>query len=81
MVHQPSGGVQGQAADIERHAKEILELRDRLNRIYHKHTGMPLKQIEELLDRDTFLTAEKAKELGLVDEVIEKRPAPVEAAG
>ncbi len=79
MVHQPSGGVQGQAADIERHAKEILELRDRLNRIYHKHTGMPLKQIEELLDRDTFLTAEKAKELKLVDEVIEKRPAPEQA--
>jgi len=75
MVHQPSGGVQGQAADIERHAKEILDLRHRLNQIYVKHTGQPLEKIEEALDRDTFLTAEGAKEFGLIDQVIEKRPA------
>ncbi len=75
MVHQPSGGFQGQASDIERHAKEILDLRHRLNQIYVKHTGQPLEKIEEALDRDTFLTAEGAKEFGLIDQVIEKRPA------
>ncbi len=74
MVHQPSGGFQGQASDIERHAKEILDLRHRLNQIYVKHTGQPLEKIEEALDRDTFLTAEGAKEFGLIDQVIEKRP-------
>ncbi len=76
MVHQPSGGFQGQAADIERHAKEILDLRNRLNQLYVKHTGQPLEKIEEAMDRDTFLTAEAAKDFGLIDEVIEKRPAP-----
>ncbi len=75
MVHQPSGGFQGQASDIERHAKEILDLRHRLNEIYVKHTGQPLEKIEEALDRDTFLTAEGAKAFGLIDQVIEKRPA------
>ncbi len=75
MVHQPSGGFQGQASDIERHAKEILDLRHRLNQIYVKHTGQPLEKIEEALDRDTFLTAEGAREFGLIDQVIEKRPA------
>ncbi len=75
MVHQPSGGFQGQASDIERHAKEILDLRHRLNQIYVKHTGQPLEKIEDALDRDTFLTAEGAKEFGLIDQVIEKRPA------
>jgi ATP-dependent Clp protease protease subunit len=74
MVHQPSGGFQGQASDIERHAKEIIELRSRLNQIYAKHTGQKLEAIETALDRDTFLTAEGAKEFGLVDNVIEKRP-------
>jgi len=76
MVHQPSGGFQGQAADIERHAKEILDLRNRLNQLYVKHTGQPLEKIEEAMDRDTFLTAEAAKDFGLIDEVIDKRPAP-----
>ena len=74
MVHQSSGGFQGQASDIERHAKEIIELRSRLNQIYAKHTGQKLEAIETALDRDTFLTAEGAKEFGLVDNVIEKRP-------
>jgi ATP-dependent Clp protease protease subunit len=76
MVHQPSGGFQGQAADIERHAKEILDLRNRLNQLYVKHTGQPLEKIEEAMDRDTFLTAEAARDFGLIDEVIDKRPAP-----
>jgi len=74
MVHQPSGGFQGQAADIERHAKEIIELRHRLNQLYARHTGQTLEKIESAMDRDTFLTAEAAKEFGLVDKVIEKRP-------
>jgi ATP-dependent Clp protease protease subunit len=74
MVHQPSGGFQGQASDIERHAREILDLRNRLNHVYVKHTGQPLKAIEDALERDTFLTAEGAKDFGIVDQVIEKRP-------
>ena len=74
MVHQPSGGFQGQASDIERHAKEILDLRRRLNEIYVKHTRQPLSAIEDALERDTFLTAEGAREFGLVDQVIDKRP-------
>jgi ATP-dependent Clp protease protease subunit len=74
MVHQPSGGFQGQASDIERHAKEILDLRRRLNQIYVKHTKQSLEWIEDALERDTFLTAEGAREFGLVDQVIEKRP-------
>jgi ATP-dependent Clp protease protease subunit len=74
MVHQPSGGFSGQASDIERHAREILELRSRLNQIYVHHTGQSLEVIEKALERDTFLTAEGAKEFGLVDKVIEKRP-------
>lgn len=78
MTHQPSGGFQGQAADIEIHAKEILDLRARLNAIYEKHTGKPLKQIEKIMDRDTFMTAEAAVEFGLIDKVVEKRPDPEE---
>jgi ATP-dependent Clp protease protease subunit len=74
MVHQPSGGFQGQATDIMLQAQEILNLKKRLNEIYVKHTGQPLKKIEEALERDTFLTADMAKEFGLVDKVIEKRP-------
>jgi ATP-dependent Clp protease protease subunit len=74
MVHQPSGGFSGQASDIERHAREILELRARLNQIYVKHTGQSLEIIEKALERDTFLTAEGAQEFGLIDKVIEKRP-------
>jgi ATP-dependent Clp protease protease subunit len=74
MVHQPSGGFQGQATDIMVHAQEILNLKKRLNEIYVKHTGQSLKKIEDALERDYFLTAEGAKEFGLVDQVIEKRP-------
>jgi len=74
MVHQPSGGVQGQATDIMLQAQEILNLKRRLNEIYVKHTGQPLKKIEDAFERDMFLTAEMAKEFGLIDKVIEKRP-------
>jgi ATP-dependent Clp protease protease subunit len=74
MVHQPSGGFQGQATDIMLHAQEILNLKRRLNEIYVKHTGQPLKRIEDALERDMFLTAEMAKDFGLIDKVIEKRP-------
>ena len=78
MVHQPSGGFQGQASDIERHAKEILEMRNRLNQLYSKHTGQKLDVIEDALERDTFLTADGARDFGLIDKVIDKRPVPVE---
>jgi ATP-dependent Clp protease protease subunit len=74
MVHQPSGGFQGQATDIMLHAQEILNLKKRLNEIYVKHTGQSLKKIEDALERDYFLTAEAAKDFGLVDKVIDKRP-------
>jgi ATP-dependent Clp protease, protease subunit len=74
MVHQPSGGFQGQATDIMLQAQEILELKKRLNQIYVKHTGQPLKAIEDALERDKFLSGESAKEFGLVDAVIDKRP-------
>ena len=73
MVHQPSGGFQGQATDIMLHAQEILSLKKRLNEIYMKHTGQPLKKSEDALERDYFLTADAAKEFGLVDKVIDKR--------
>ena len=73
MVHQPSGGFQGQASDIERHAQEILDMRARLNKIYVTHTGQSLRKIEDALDRDTVMTAEQAKDFGLVDEVTERR--------
>jgi ATP-dependent Clp protease protease subunit len=74
MLHQPSGGFQGQATDIMLHAQEILNLKKRLNEIYVKHTGKELKKIEEALERDYFLTAEMAKEWGVVDQVIARRP-------
>ena len=74
MVHQPSGGFQGQATDIMLHAQEILNLKRRLNEIYVRHTGQPLKKIEDALERDMFLTSEMAKDFGLIDKVIEKRP-------
>ena len=73
MVHQPSGGFQGQAADIERHAQDILAIKDRLNRIYVKHTGQDIEIVEKTLDRDSFLTAAEAKEFGIVDTVVEER--------
>ena len=74
MVHQPSGGFQGQATDIMLHAQEILSLKKRLNEIYVKHTGQSYKAIEDALERDKFLTAEAAAEFGLIDKVIDKRP-------
>jgi ATP-dependent Clp protease, protease subunit len=74
MVHQPWGGFQGQASDIEIHAREILEIRTRLNKIYADCTGQPLDVIEKAMDRDNFMPAEAAKEFGLVDEVITNRP-------
>jgi ATP-dependent Clp protease, protease subunit len=77
MLHQPSGGFQGQATDIMLHAQEILNLKKRLNEIYVKHTGQSLKKIEDALERDYFLTAETAVEWGVVDKVIEKRPEEV----
>ncbi len=73
MIHQPSGGFQGQASDIEIHAQEIISLKKRLNEIYVKHTGQKLSVIEKSMDRDNFMTADKAKEFGLIDEVIERR--------
>jgi len=75
MVHQPSGGAQGQATDIEIQAREILALRARLNNIYVDHTGQPLEVIEKVMERDKFMTADEAKEFGLIDEVVSKRPA------
>ena len=75
MVHQPSGGAQGQATDIEIQAREILALRARLNNIYVEHTGQPLEVIEKVMERDKFMTAEEAKEFGLIDEVVNKRTA------
>ena len=73
MVHQPSAGFQGQATDIQIHAKEILSLKERLNQIYSKHTGKSLKEISQALERDKFMTAEEAKNFGLIDSVVEKR--------
>jgi ATP-dependent Clp protease protease subunit len=74
MVHQPSGGFQGQATDIMLHAQEILNLKKRLNEIYVKHTGQDYKTIEDALERDNFLTADKARDFGIVDKVIDRRP-------
>lgn len=74
MIHQPSGGTQGQAADIDIQAKEILRLRDRLNRIYENHTGQTLEIIEKSMDRDRYMSPEDAKEFGLIDEVVSSRP-------
>ena len=81
MVHQPSGGFQGQATDIEIHAREILTLRARLNQIYVRHTGQDIGVIEDAMERDKFLSPEEAKEFGLIDEVVASRPAPEAAAG
>ena len=81
MVHQPSGGAQGQATDIEIQAREILTLRKRLNEIYVRHTGQPIEAIERKLERDTYMSAEESRDFGLVDEVVENRPMPAEAPG
>ena len=80
MTHQPSGGFQGQATDIEIHAREILSLRTRLNKIYEQHSGKTFKQIEKIMERDTFMSPEEAKEMGLIDEVVSKRPNEAEEA-
>ena len=73
MVHQPSAGFQGQATDIEIHAKEVLSLKKRLNEIYSKHTGKSVDEIKAALERDNFMTSEAAKSFGLIDQVVEKR--------
>ncbi|MBR7653325.1 ATP-dependent Clp endopeptidase proteolytic subunit ClpP [Brucella oryzae] len=73
MVHQPSGGFQGQASDIERHAQDIIKMKRRLNEVYVKHTGRDYETIERTLDRDHFMTAQEALEFGLIDKVVESR--------
>ena len=73
MVHQPSGGVEGQASDIQIHANEILTIRKKLNEIYVQHTGQNIKKIEEYLDRDSFMGPEEAKDFGLIDKIVNKR--------
>ncbi len=78
MVHQPSGGYQGQVTDILIHAREVEGLKKRLNEIYVKHTGRSIKEVEDALERDNFFTAEMAKEFGLIDKVLEKRPEAAE---
>ena len=73
MVHQPSGGFQGQASDIERHAQDIIKTKRKLNELYSKHTGQPIEEVERVLDRDHFMTADEAKAWGLIDHVYETR--------
>lgn len=80
MVHQPSGGFQGQASDIERHAEDIIKMKRRLNEVYVRHTGQDYETIETTLDRDYFMTAEEAQSFGIIDQVIEKRPGGEEKA-
>lgn len=80
MVHQPSGGAQGQAVDIEIHAREILKIRERMHDIYQRHTGQPIEKIREALDRDRFMTADEAKDFGIVDDVFSSRPKPDQGA-
>ncbi|XXG72080.1 hypothetical protein AAC387_Pa07g1249 [Persea americana] len=79
MIHQPSGGAQGPATDIAIHAKEIMKVRERLNALYAKHTGQRIEKIEKCMERDMFMSPEEAKEFGLVDEVIERRPVALVA--
>ncbi|MGN6148655.1 MAG: ATP-dependent Clp protease proteolytic subunit, partial [Rhizomicrobium sp.] len=81
LVHQPSASYYGQAADIARHAQEIVKLKRRLNEIYSKHTGQTVEAVEKMLDRDTYLTAEEAKGFGLVDKILERRPDAAEGTG
>ncbi len=78
MVHQPSGGFQGQASDIERHAEDIVKLKRRLNEIYVSHTGQPYDVIERTLDRDYFMSATDAMEFGVIDQVLDKRALPID---
>ncbi len=79
MIHQPSGGFQGQATDIEIHAREILSLKARLNQIYVKHTGQKLAHVEKNMERDNFMTAEMAKDFGLIDHIVDKRAPETDA--
>ena len=81
MIHQPLGGFQGQASDIEIHAREIIELRERLNKLMAKHTGKKVDTIAKDTDRDNFMTSEEAKKYGLIDEVLEQRPKPADEKG
>jgi len=81
LVHQPSASYYGQAADIARHATEIIKLKRRLNEIYAKHTGQTVEAVEKMLDRDTYLTAEEAKTFGLIDKILERRPETGEGTG
>jgi len=76
MLHQPRGGAEGMATDIDIQAKEILRTRQNLNQLYCKHTGQQLEDIERVMDRDTFMSAEQAQEFGIIDKVIDKRPVP-----
>jgi ATP-dependent Clp protease, protease subunit len=78
MIHQPSGGAQGQATDIAIQAREILRIRENMNRLYAGYTGKPFEEIEKAMERDNFMTADEAKTFGLVDEVFDKRPASTE---
>lgn len=80
MVHQPSGGYQGQATDIMIHARETQKLKDRLNEIYVRHTGQKLKSVVEALERDNFMAPDEAKEWGLIDEIVENRPKGADAS-
>lgn len=79
MVHQPSGGFQGQASDIERHAQDIIKMKRRLNEVYVQHTGQDYETVETTLDRDHFMTAEEARDWGIIDQVIDERPVPEDA--
>jgi ATP-dependent Clp protease protease subunit len=81
MVHQPSGGAQGMAADIEIQAREILRMRSRLNSLYAKYTNTSIEDIEKAMDRDKFMEADEAKDFGIIDEVFEKRPDTGDDAG
>ncbi|QPC44794.1 ATP-dependent Clp protease proteolytic subunit [Kaustia mangrovi] len=78
MLHQPSGGFQGQASDIERHAEDIVKVKRRLEEIYMRHTGQEREVVEKTLDRDYFMTSDAAKDFGLIDSVLDKRPEPKE---
>jgi ATP-dependent Clp protease protease subunit len=78
MIHQPSGGAQGQATDIAIQAKEILRIRENMNKLYAGYTGKPIEEIEKAMERDNFMTALEAKDFGLVDEVFDRRPVPAE---
>ena len=78
MIHQPSGGAQGMASDIEIQAREILRIRARMNELYAQYTGQPIEEIERRMDRDTFLSAAEAKDFGLIDQVFDKRPQPTD---